>query len=97
MCIRDRPGAGAGGAGRADGAGVGASAERRLRVGRPEGGGYGADPRGVCGLSAAFAERAMERVACGAAVRAEFRDRAVQLHVRESVSDAVPPLSLIHI
>ena len=50
---------------------------------------------GVCGVPAAFAQRELARRARGAALRDEFRDRAVQLHVREFVSHEVSPVLLM--
>ena len=60
----------------------------KLFVGRSESAGDAGDSGGLRRISAALAKRAVARVARGVALRDELCGRAVQLYVREFISDA---------
>src|SRR5271170_8019067 len=80
---------------RGDGIDLGTPAARQLFVRRSESDCYAGDSGGVRGVPAAFAQRELARGARGAAVRDEFRHRAVQLYVCKFISHEVSPVPLM--
>src|SRR5690349_16708985 len=74
---------------------LGTSAERRLCIERSESDRHGRDPRGLCCLPGAFTAGEMARLARGPALRAQFSDRALQLHGCEPLYDAFPSILLM--